>query len=262
MRPAAAALTVVLLALSGCTAGTAATRPGSPAALSVGGADLGNDRPQVSYDGLMVRRRLVIAARTTVDADPAEIRRDLDLVAAAHGTRLLPLSAGVLGAAVLEALAPDLVLGLPEGATRADAQALLSPASAPASAIMAEVQAYDILPVLVHDLRFTVSVDDPTALAAAITREGVLSDALGDYGTAVGVHRLDITYTGPLLSDSLVESVRRGMARRAGTTATEVAVAPGSTAGVGVDLSAEPAPAPAPKHAVPRHTHGAALPTQ
>ena len=81
------------------------------------------------------------------------------------------------------------------------------------SAALPGVQDYEVASVLVHDLRFTVTVSDPPALAAAIAREGILTDALGSYSTSGRGGRLEITYTGPLLSDALVEVVRGGIAR-------------------------------------------------
>lgn len=95
-----------------------------------------------------------------------------------------------------------------------------------------------------HDLRFTARAADPFALAASLAREGILADALGSYSTSSSGDRLDITYTGPLLSDDLVEAVRRGIARGEGVQASSVTVAPRSTSGEGVDLAREPAPAP------------------
>ena len=103
------------------------------------------------------------------------------------------------------------------------------------------MQDYLVAPVLVHDLRFTVKATDPPVMAAAIAREGILADALGDYSTSAGSGRLDITYTGPLLSDDLVEQVRRGIARGEGVQPSSVTVSPRSTTGVGVDMAKEPA---------------------
>jgi len=115
--------------------------------------------------------------------------------------------------------------------------------------------------VLVHDLRFTAGSANPAALAGAIAREGILSDALGSYGTTLGRHELEITYTGPPLSDDLVESVRDGIARRAGIQPAGVTVAPRTTTGVGVDMTKEPTPAPAPAIAEisTAHNHGTVL---
>jgi hypothetical protein len=109
------------------------------------------------------------------------------------------------------------------------------------------VEHVHVAAVLVHDLKFSVAAADPAALAAAIAEEGILSDALGNYGTSVDGGALAVTYTGPLLSDSLVESVRNGMARGAGVQPADVTLAPRSTTGEGVDMSREPEPAPEPE---------------
>ena len=118
--------------------------------------------------------------------------------------------------------------------------------------------------MLVHDLRFSIPAKDPAASARAIAHEGILSDALGSYATSAAAGRLDVTYTGPLLSDDLVEQVRRGIARGAGGQLSAVTVLPRSTAGVGVDLATEPPPAAVVEPAPSRHGHGhghvAALP--
>lgn len=50
-------------------------------------------------------------------------------------------------------------------------------------------------------------------------------------------------YTGPLLSDAPVDSVRGGVARSAGVEPGNVLLTPRSATGEGVDLSREPAPA-------------------
>jgi len=107
------------------------------------------------------------------------------------------------------------------------------------------VQADDVLSVLVHDLRFTVRTARPAALSRAIAREGILSDALGTYTTALRIGKLDIFYTGPLLSDRLLHSVRAGIARRADIAPADVAVGPRTRTGPGVDMTEEPTPAPA-----------------
>jgi hypothetical protein len=77
-------------------------------------------------------------------------------------------------------------------------------------------------------------------VAKAVAEEGILSDALGNYATALDGGALTVSYTGPLLSDALVESVRNGMARAAGKDLSAVVLAPRSATGEGVDLSQEP----------------------
>ncbi len=56
---------------------------------------------------------------------------------------------------------------------------------------------FHVLQVLVHDLRFSIDTANPAALSAAVDREGILSDALGNYDTNVGNGVLSIDYTGP-----------------------------------------------------------------
>ena len=261
----ALAVLTVALAASACshpaaTAGHAARPPARVAAAEVG-SDVGNDRPKVTYDGLMVRRRVVIAIHTTAGTDVASLRRQLDLAASRRHTRLAALVPSVLDPIVLERLAPDLAVVVPAGTTPAATQVLMDAATADGSRIAAEVQAYEIATVLVHDLRFSVDAPRPAALSRAIAREGILSDALGNYTTTVGSHELDIAYTGPLLGDRLVESVRNGIARRAHLAPEAVAVSPRSTSGVGVDMAREPAPAAVVVPAATGHLHDAALPT-
>lgn len=249
---------LLAFALSGCTAGaTATTSTPAPSGVVVaaeGGSDVGNDRPQVTYDGLMVRRRVVIAIHPTPDADLISLRKEMDKAATRRHTTLSNISPSVLDPTLLERQAPELTLALPAGGTLADARQLIDPAASRRE-MFPEVQGYDVASVLVHDLRFTVSVANPAVLAEAIAREGILSDALGNYSTALGSSELDITYTGPLLSDDLVESVRGGIARRADTAPAAVTVSPRFTTGVGVDMAKEPALAPAVTETSTTHNH-------
>ena len=263
------AVPVVLLAftLTGCTTGDAATTSTTatdrPSAVVVadkgsGGYDLGNDRPQVTNDGLMVRRRVVIAIHPTPGADLVSLRKALDTAATRGQTSLTSIPRGVLDPALMEPVAPEMALVLPPGKTLADARRLIDPTLKSRRSL--DVERYDVAAVLVHDLRFRVNSAKPAALAEAIAREGILSDALGNYTTTLGRHRLDITYTGPLLSDDLVESARGGIARRANVQPAAVIVSPRTTTGVGVDLAKEPAPQPAVVAASKAHGHGAAHP--
>jgi hypothetical protein len=254
---------LVALALSGCTAGVASTTstPGSSAVAVAdeGGSDLGNDRPLVTHDGLMVRRRVVIAIHPTSGAHLTSLRKELDSAATRRHISLTTVSPTVLDPAVLGRFTPELTLLLPAGDTVTDARRLIDPASSQ-DRKPPEAEGYTVAPVLVHDLRFTVGSARPAVLARAIAREGILSDALGNYATTFGSHQLDITYTGPLLSDDLVESVRGGIARRAHIQPTGVTVSPRSTTGLGVDMAKEPAPAPAAIETSAAHHHTAALP--
>jgi len=256
-----ASVLMLAFALGGCTAGATTTSTAAPsgAVTPNEGADVGNDRPRVTYDGLMVRRRVVIAIHTTPDANLTSLRKEMDEAATSAHTTLSGIAPTVLDAALLERLSPELTLSLPAGRTIADARTLINPA-AMRSGSFPEVQEYDVASVLVHDLRFTVSSADPAVLAEAIAREGILSDALGNYSTTLGSGELDITYTGPLLSDDLVESVRVGIGRGAGTEPAAVTVSPRSTTGAGVDMAKEPALAPLVAEASTAHNHGAVPP--
>jgi len=257
---------VVLLvfALTSCTAGVTATtstvstpRSSEVIAANDGGYDLGNGRPQVTNDGLMVRRRVVIAIYPTPGANIASVRKKLDDAAIRGHTSLSSIAPGVLDPALLEPVAPEMTLVLPPGSSLADARRLVDPAPSKGQRVPG-VARYNVASVLVHDLRFTVGSAKPAVLAAAIAREGILADALDNYATVLGRQRLDITYTGPLLSDELVESVRAGIARRAHVQPAAVTISPRSTTGVGVDMAKEPAPAaPAVTEAPTAHHHGA-----
>ena len=256
------AAAVLALALGGCSTGTQgpAAGPSPPGTVlsagggSEGGSDVGNDRPQVSYDGLMVRRRVVIALRPAPDTDVAVVREVLERAAARSHVALVAVSPDVLDAATLEELSPELVLALPPGWTVADAAAVVAAGSA-GGRTLPGVEGSRVATVLVHDLRFEVRSSDPQRLSRSIAREGILSDALGSYTSVTGRGRLAITYTGPLLSDELVAVVRSGIARRAGTPSGQVVVAPRSSTGPGVDIGAEPAPPPVVAAVTSGHDH-------
>ena len=256
-----ASAVLLALALSGCTASatTSIPQPSGVVVAAEGGSDVGNDRPHVTYDGLMVRRRVVIAIQPTPDADLISLRKEMDKAATSRHTTLSSISPSVLDPALLEHLAPELTVALPAGGTLADARKLIDPSSSEGRRIP-EVEEYNVASVLVHDLQFTVSSANPAVLAKAIAREGILSDALGSYSTTLGSRELRITYTGPLLSDDLVESVRGGIARRADTQPGAVKVSPRSTTGVGVDMAKEPALAPAVTELSTAHNHSQGLP--
>jgi len=260
------AVLLLTSALAGCSVGATSTvaagatasaaARSDPAEAAEAGTDVGNGRPQVTHDGLMVRRRVVIAILPTPGADVVSLREQLDRAAAGRHTTLTDISPSVLDPADQERLAPDLTVVLPAGATVADGRKLIDPSTS-ARAAFPDVQDYLVAPVLVHDLRFTVKATNPPVMAAAIAREGILADALGDYSTSARSGRLDITYTGPLLSDDLVEEVRRGIARGEGAQPSSVTVSPRSTTGVGVDMAKEPAPAPVVEVASAPHRHAA-----
>lgn len=242
------------LALSGCTGGAqahpmanaapVATESDSVPATKVGAQpeeahDLGNGRPAVSFDGLMVRRRVVIAVHSTLEANVDGIRKKLDTAAAARNTVLSNISPDVLEPAVLQQVVPEVIVALPATASVDDGRAIVRKATEEGTANLG-VNNFYVLPVLVHDLRFSVKAVNPAGLSAAVDREGILSDALGNYDTTAKDGELSISYTGPLLGDELVETVRGGIARHAHVAASTIAVGPRSTAGTGVDMRTEP----------------------
>lgn len=260
-KTAAAALLV--LALSACTGGTPdpAASPGSTAAPPATGgtqsdppgqagggtvsletgSDVGNGRPASSHDGLMVRRRIVIAVHPAAESDPDALRRRLDEAAAQQGLELSDISPMVLDELVLEHIVPEVIVALPADLTREDADRLAELAFGHEGSY-AGVEHVHVGQVLVHDLQFRIGAEDPASLAATIASEGILSDALGNYAASLDGGALTVGYTGPLLSDALVESVREGMARGAGREPGAVELAPRSASGDGVVLSLEPAP--------------------
>lgn len=241
----AAAALVLWPALGACMAAPTDSEAQRPRALVVAEArsEVGNDRPPVSYDGRMVRRRTVLAVHLNGPRDVAAVRRQLTHIAAQHHTAVSPISASVLDPVPLEVLAPDLVMALPADASVADGRRLMELVLRDGR-WSSVVEAYDVLSVLVHDLRFTVGTAHPARLASALAREGILADALGSYTTVSRIERLDVLYTGPLLSDRLVRSVQAGIARRASVAPAAVSIAPRSPTGVGVDMAHEPTPTP------------------
>ena len=125
------AAALLVLALSACTGGPPAPAQPSPTAAPTAGAvqsaapvsletgtDVGNGRPAVSHDGLMVRRRAVIAIHPAAGGKPGAPRARLEQTAAAGGIVLSDIPPDVLEPAILEHLAPELILALPPGSTR------------------------------------------------------------------------------------------------------------------------------------------------
>ena len=247
-RPVGVASAVLLaLALAGAGVGPAvADTDQRPRAVSAAhfesderGEDVGNNRPTVSYDGLMVRRRVVLGVHPVPEADFVQLRNALEMAATRAGLTLADISPNVLGPIVLDHLVPEMTMVLPPSVSFSDAERLIDPASYPDGSIPG-VDHIHVESVLVHDLRFTIRSSDPAAATDAIAREGILSDALGTYDTAHGNGELVITYTGPLLSDELVASVRVGVARGARAEPGAVTVSARSAVGVGVDMATEP----------------------
>ena len=252
------------LALGGCTGGGPA--PAAPASesatattvgdLSEEGQDLGNSRPAVSFDGLMVRRRVVIAVESALTP----------IWPASGGTstrpprprgpcwRTFPLTCSSPHCC---RSVPELIVALPATATVDQGRAIVTKATEEAGEAKPGVENFYVLPVLVHDLRFTADTEDPAGLSAAVDLEGIVSDALGNYATSVENGQLVIDYTGPLLGDETVESVRAGIARQAHTAASAAAVGPRSTTGAGVDMATEPAWDPEQLETAKEHPHQA-----
>ncbi|TFB75222.1 hypothetical protein E3O06_05145 [Cryobacterium glaciale] len=200
---------------------------------------------------------MVIELHPTPDADLTALRTVLDTAANQSQMNLSNISPNVLDAAALEHMVPELIVVLPVEGTVAEAGELVNRAFFQDPAVPG-VDHYHVAEVLVHDLRFAVRSTNAAVLEESIAREGILSDALGNYATTLRTGELDVTYTGPLLSDELIQSVQNGIARAANTNLAAVTVSPRSTAGVGVDMANEPAPAPAVTEAASDHNHDAA----
>jgi hypothetical protein len=233
LRQVLSVASAVLLSItaSACTAEAPPIDPPEPRATAVPGAESGNSRPLVSFDGPMVRRRVVLALVSS-GADVAAVRAALEPVAARLGMDLTDLPGTVLDPEDLEESFPELTLALPEGRRTVDARALIE--ASPGAAIPAE--SIRLATVLVHDLAFTVPAADPGGAGRSIDAEGILSDVLGHYDLAREGSALSVGYTGPLLSDESIGAVRVGMARAADTDPSAVGVFPRTPTGGGVRL--------------------------
>lgn len=238
---------LLVFLLSGCT--PVVTAPNSSAPESIvaiePGADLGNDRPVVTFDGLLVRRRVALAVQADEHVDLPALRAELERRAADASLTLSDIPPDVLPAGLLNQAVPALTMLLPNGTTTTQTRALIGPDASVPVVSASRDSTFFVVDVLVHDLRFEVAAVDPAAAADSIATEGIVSDALGNYSTTVGGGLLRLNYLGPLLSDDLVESVRVGISRGAGTDPVDVAVRPESLAGGGVDMAIEPLPVPA-----------------
>ncbi len=241
----AAALAVVLL-IAGCSsaAGPPATyRPSeAPAVATV--SDVGNERPDVSYDGLMVRRRVAVAFHLHRDASASVVRRAVHRAADETGWDVRDVPPGVLDATLLEHLVPEVVILFPQNATTIDADRVLRSES------IRSVDHTHTEEVLVHDLRISARTERPRAARRAVDREGILTDLFGRYATSLRPHGIDVLYTGPLLGNELVEDAVETVRRAAGSAAS---VGPRTDRGAGVDMSKEPRPDPVPE-VIPTHS--------
>jgi hypothetical protein len=234
---AAAALAVGTWQPPGAGPGQSPGAGPQPRPVAAGG-ELGNGRPAVSHDGLMVRRCTAVAVYPAVPGGGGPVRRALRAAASRAGLTLVDLPPDVLSPRTLRRQVPEVVDCLPPAATPGDATRLLSRPLAGAGRHLVET-------VLVHDLAFTVrpAGRSPAAVTAALDREGILADSLGRYRVRTVGPELRILYTGLLLGDDEVGTVRAAIARPAGTDPAAVAVGPRSTAGTGVRLADEPSPA-------------------
>ncbi|TFD07681.1 hypothetical protein [Cryobacterium sp. TMT1-66-1] len=204
----------------------------------------------MTFDGLMVRRRVALAVRADENTDIPVLRAELEQRATDASLTLSDIASEVLPVGLLDQAVPAPTMLLPAGTEAAQARALVGPAvirpeESVSTESATEDPTYFVVDVLVHDLRFEVEADEPAQAADLIATEGIVADAIGSYGTALGDGLLAVDYVGPLLSDRLIESVRIEIARGAGTAASQVAVRPESLTGVGVDMATEPFPAPA-----------------
>ena len=109
------------------------------------------------------------------------------------------------------------------------------------------VEHVHVASVLVHDLQFSVAPPIRRPWRLPSPRKASSRTRSGTMARRWMAEPWRSRYTGPLLSDALVESVRNGMARGAGVQPADVTLAPRSTTGEGVDMSREPEPAPEPE---------------
>ncbi len=259
-RPAWTRTTLALAAV--VVAGAAWGWTHGPAPDGVARADpvseVGNARPVVRrYGGRMVHRCTAVTVSLQGGADGAAVQAALHAAGDRAGLPLVDLPPGVLPAAYLDVTVPDLVACLPQGATADDAARLL-PDPLPGED-RRSVQA-----VLVHDLAFTVRPAGTSAQEAAdaVDREGILADVLGRYAIDAGAAtdtatdgQLRVRYTGQLLGDDEVDTVRTALARAAGVPESAVSTQPADPSAPGVDLRDEPVTSPAPDSPGTQHSH-------
>lgn len=245
---------VTYLAGARAPRGTVETPNGAvPLSQQVGDSVAGNGRPTViSYGGLMIRRCQAVLLYERVVGSAEALRRELHAAAKVTGLSLTDLPADVLSPATLERAAPEVVACLPPSGGAPAARRLLA-ARLP-GALQRGTES-----VLVHSLTFSIRPAHltPRGLAAAIDRDGILTDTLGTYAVRVAgpSGRLVVSYTGPLLSDREIDAVRAAIASPDRTSADLVGVAPASTAGPPIDLATEPPPAQVVEVQPPEHQH-------
>jgi hypothetical protein len=209
---------------------------GSPAvtpAAQISDDDAGDKQATTSYDGPMVRRRVAIALHVAKGTDQARVKRELNRAAAKEKVGpLQDATFAVFSADMLNYLVPEMTMVLPEGTTTEDGEVLMRDHT------FTGVTFYLVQNVLVHDLTFAVIPHGvtPEQTQATEDAEGVLSDSLNHYTTALQRSGLTVRYFGAIVSDSEVQAVREAMARAAGVTPAQVAVE-ASMPGPGVDLS-------------------------
>jgi hypothetical protein len=228
-------LVVVVAVVCGLALVKAATPAPEPTAIVRAAVvdDAGDGLATTTFDGPMVRKRVAVALHVVDGADRKLVGRQLR--EAAKAERIGDLSDAtfaVFSEQLLTYLVPEMAVVLPEGATTADAEALMRDHT------YTGVSFHLIENVLVHHLTFAVvpSGVTPDEVRAREDTEGILSDSLNHYQTEVQRAGVTVRYFGPIISDGQIAAVRESMARAANVTPDRVAVT-ASEAGDGVDLS-------------------------
>jgi hypothetical protein len=195
--------------------------------------DSGDDQVTTSFDGPMVRKRAAIAIHPERGADRAHIRAELQAAAAkAKVGPLADATFGVFSEDMLNYLVPEMAFVLPEGKTLFQAEAFMRDHQP------ADVAYYLTQPVLVHDLTFAVipaAGVKPTTVRDQLDAEGILSDSLNRYQTAVQKNGLTVHYFGAVVSDPTIATVREAIGRAAKVPADRVLIE-GTLPGPGVEL--------------------------
>ncbi|MEU4242040.1 hypothetical protein [Actinoplanes sp. NPDC026619] len=214
----------------------ASARPpaSSPSTTAIDGDDAGDAQATTTFDGAMVRKRAAIAVHPAAGADRVKIRSEL--AAAARRADLGALTEAtfaVFSEQMLDYLVPEMTFVLPEGVAVTRGEAFMRDNQP------TDVAFYLVEPVLVHDLTFAVvpaAGVTPATVRATEDSEGILSDTLNHYDTAVQPAGVTVKYFGAILSDPAIASVRDAMARAAGVPADRVQLT-ANEPGPGIDLS-------------------------